>query len=450
MTPPSIQLANGQFFDLVGHNVDVLDIDLVAHALANLCRFTGHTRHFYCVTPETRILTKDLRWIPAGQLQTGDWLWGFDESSGGHRDLRKWRPSQAIVHGLIERDLYEIEMEDKTIIRCSAEHPLLASAKAAGNQKWITAQALYDHLINDNAARYRPADSRPMRYLPKFATPCAHDESWSSGWLAGMFDGEGCLTSPASGSAALNIAQNPGEALAKIKNELTSRGFIWTERSASQGAKHRCEQLTIKGGLSEQLRLLSSVRPQRLIKAMEERMDGRDFMRIDDLVPISKIRPMGKGHVVALETTTHTYITEGFGSHNSVAQHSVLASYLVPPEDAKAALLHDAPEILIGDISRPLQRLLPDYRALKATIEAKFFQHFGLPADLPDSVKHADMIMLATEKRDLMPSIAADREHWGALLDLEPMAEHIVPVGPPLAYVLFMRRWREIEGIEAC
>lgn len=134
----------------------------------------------------------------------------------------------------------------------------------------------------------------------------------------------------------------------------------------------------------------------------------------------------------------------------SVAQHSVLASYLVPEEDAKAALLHDAPEILIGDLSRPLQRLLPDYCALKATIEAKFFQHFGLPAKLPDSVKRADMIMLATEKRDLMPSIATDREHWGALLDLEPMAEHIVPVGPPLAYVLFMRRWRELQEASTC
>jgi hypothetical protein len=87
----------------------------------------------------------------------------------------------------------------------------------------------------------------------------------------------------------------------------------------------------------------------------------------------------------------------------SVAQHTVLASYSVPPEDALAALLHDAAEAYIGDLSRPLKALLGhSIKEIEGRILAVILQKAGLPALLPPTVKLADVALLLAEKRDLM------------------------------------------------
>ena len=44
-----IQLRSGRAFWPLDPRSDEIEIDDIAHALANLCRFTGHTREFYSV-----------------------------------------------------------------------------------------------------------------------------------------------------------------------------------------------------------------------------------------------------------------------------------------------------------------------------------------------------------------------------------------------------------------
>lgn len=129
-------------------------------------------------------------------------------------------------------------------------------------------------------------------------------------------------------------------------------------------------------------------------------------------------------------------------SFYSVAQHSVAVSKLVPPEDALAGLLHDASEAFMGDINSPLKQLLPDYRKIERTVEAAILGRFGLPTILAKSVKVADLIMLATEKRDLMPGQID--EHWDIVRGVEPISDIIYPLDWRMAYFSFLDRYREI------
>ena len=79
----------------------------------------------------------------------------------------------------------------------------------------------------------------------------------------------------------------------------------------------------------------------------------------------------------------------------SVAEHSLLVeslySRLNPKAPAKwqlAALLHDAPEYVIGDMISPVKAAVgPDYDELDKRLAAAIHIRFGLPAIIPATVK---------------------------------------------------------------
>ncbi len=79
----------------------------------------------------------------------------------------------------------------------------------------------------------------------------------------------------------------------------------------------------------------------------------------------------------------------------SVAEHSLLVEQIYArsepsPRWRLAALLHDAPEYVIGDMISPVKSAVgPGYAEMDARLTAAVHLRFGLPAMLPVAVKKA-------------------------------------------------------------
>jgi 5'-deoxynucleotidase YfbR-like HD superfamily hydrolase len=79
----------------------------------------------------------------------------------------------------------------------------------------------------------------------------------------------------------------------------------------------------------------------------------------------------------------------------SVAQHCLLVEGLalalkpgLPRRWRLAALLHDAPEYVVGDLISPFKAALGlDYKAFENRLLAAIHLRFGLPATLPDTIR---------------------------------------------------------------
>ncbi len=79
----------------------------------------------------------------------------------------------------------------------------------------------------------------------------------------------------------------------------------------------------------------------------------------------------------------------------SVAEHSLLVEALfrridpnAPAKWCLAALLHDAPEYVIGDMISPVKTAVgPGYAELDDRLSAAVHLRFGLPAEIPKTIK---------------------------------------------------------------
>lgn len=100
----------------------------------------------------------------------------------------------------------------------------------------------------------------------------------------------------------------------------------------------------------------------------------------------------------------------------SVAEHCVRACWLVQDwggtkRDQLWALLHDASEAYLGDVSRPLKHTpdLAAYRRLEARTMRAICRRFGLPPKEPELVTKADVRMLGPEALQLKAPV---HPHW--------------------------------------
>lgn len=133
--------------------------------------------------------------------------------------------------------------------------------------------------------------------------------------------------------------------------------------------------------------------------------------------------------------------------HYSVAEHCLRTSFIVEIPNQGAALAHDFAEAYTTDIPKPLKLILDKlsdgkWSMWEAKICSVVAKRFGLTWPPPGAVTHADHVMLATEKRDLLCETSID---WGKLP--RPLDKKIVAMGQENAYLALLRRYAQLKDL---
>ncbi len=133
----------------------------------------------------------------------------------------------------------------------------------------------------------------------------------------------------------------------------------------------------------------------------------------------------------------------------SVAQHSTIVSTCCPPRYALAGLLHDAAEGLgLRDLCRPFKRLpgMETYNNIESHVLAAVFDRYNIVAllPLPAEVGDANMLVYATECRDLFPQPLPDADWAAEVAGLPKLATRIWPAPEEAALSMFLRRFKEL------
>ncbi|KKL46096.1 hypothetical protein LCGC14_2349020, partial [marine sediment metagenome] len=266
------------------------------------------------VDPNSQILRSDLTWAPADEIRAGDELLAFDENVV-ERD-RKFRA--AIVLGVKKIALPRVRVytTQGTVI-VSAQHPFLAERPAYSDRYWTQARKL-----------------KPGARIAYLTSPWETDTSWSGAYLAGFFDGEGWCT-----KMRVGFGQNRGPTLDYVQELLLNRGFHFNLTPAwKPGSKAiRPGKTQMRGDLSsmrEALRFLGTIRPPRLLLKARAVWEGRRTGGKGG-VPVARVitvEPLSIGEVIAIKTSTGTYISDGMFSHNSAVQTEFLLKFKQNPK----------------------------------------------------------------------------------------------------------------------
>ena len=301
---PSGSLSNEDDSDANG--VRACNVDRVTAASKRA--FPAH-RQARCLDPSTLILTRDLEWLPMGDLRRGDRIWAFDEMPRGQARRTTITTIEAVSWS--RQPAFAVTTESGRTVVASKHQRFLSYSGG-----WALAWRRLETMI-------RPYREGKKAALAVWIPPWQPRADFDGGWLSGMFDGEGSLTKRRrnGSSLVLVISQNAGPLLERVKGLLTKDGFQYNCYPAN--GKKSVYNLGLRGGTREFLRFLGSYRPRRLLNKLTASNCDLELWLAPD--PIVDITAVGMKELVDIQTDEGTYFANGFAVHSSDVQASARA-----------------------------------------------------------------------------------------------------------------------------
>jgi len=217
-----------------------------------------------CLTPDALILTSELRWIKLGDIQVGQEILAFEESATKRKTSRRYEVGKVTY---LERRLapvYEVELMNGDKVKTTAEHMWLARRGKTSGFQWMKTEDLWVNSRNLKGHRISGAFKEDVS-----STVCKpfkvvrQDKSYEAGWIAGMLDADGHIT------------------------------------------QQRC--------FDKKIEFLQKIRPNKLSKL---NLNNLGKMRSQYDTQVKSISFVGEEEIIAMETSTRTFIANGYAMHN--------------------------------------------------------------------------------------------------------------------------------------
>jgi len=178
------------------------------------------------------------------------------------------------------------------------------------------------------------------------AWPDDPSDSWSRGFLAGIFDAEGGY-----GNNTLRIHNTDPEIIKRVTESLEMFGFEYVEELVGEGRARPMQVVRIRGGLKEHLRFFHSVDPA----IMRKRDIEGIAVKSNANLRVASIEPLGVMPLFDITTGTGDFISDGVVSHNCYARptHEYLGLSAGLDFESKVLVKEDAPDLLRKQLSSP-------------------------------------------------------------------------------------------------
>ncbi len=265
----------------------------------------------FCGSPDTKILNANLEWITLRDVNEGDLIVSVDEfPKKGRGNSRKMRTAIVNKKYVIFEQAFKLKMDDGRELIFTGNHRLLSKKNGSTETVW------------KNVKDFKVGNE--IRYITK---PWEKG-NFEDGWFGGIIDGEGSLRYKNHSGAEVCAAQRVGPLLEKM--ELYSRINKYNFKIESDARKNSDGNTSKYGNqvikkivfnrMDEVFRVIGQTRPKRF-KGIHW-WEGKDLPGKRSGIGWSKIvtiELLEKQEMIDLQTSTKTYIAEGFVSHNSTA-----------------------------------------------------------------------------------------------------------------------------------
>lgn len=260
-----------------------------------------------CLSPDTKVLTADLRWVAISTLVVGDTLLAFDEEPERHGklNLRRLREASVLSIGPVRLPSSKITTEKRTII-ASDDHQWLMRRGAHRVYRWSRTSELLSPV-----GKFGHKNTKVR--IASFMEPWARIDSRSAGYVAGILDGEGHISK----AGRIGFSQKENACLSQAERALQELGVEFAYGSF----RHDVRTINIKNTNQRpyySVEVAGKVGAERLLANAARQLIGKSVASTCGAPEeVLSVESIGETDLIGIETSTKTLIAEGLLSHNS-------------------------------------------------------------------------------------------------------------------------------------